>query len=464
MKATINRMEAAFRQQATHAVFMTAIAAFLVTALPLLADREEKGQNRILPPHKEAFGTTYSDLAMAWWDWAVNQPPDKNPITDTTGEFCHQGQDEDFGQGKKIFFLAGNFGGAEQTVRHCRIPKGKALFFPVVNQLWIAPEECNTGECRKISNDNIDKTSVLECIIDGVPVEDIYAYRAQSPPGGSPFHIRAGGLLESLAPDFYVPRDYLPGSVADGYWLLVELNDADDHVIEFRAKVGDPDNPEFQLSVKYVLTTRPPPRILPPERTLLGKSYGEWGAKWWQWALSIPADRNPVADPTGEFAGEGQAGPVWFAPGTFGTDVERSFTIPWGKFVFFPIYNWIFGSGIFDCEPTVPGVPCDVDVLRAGAAAQTETAEILQLTIDGLPVPDVRRYRASSPNPFSLTYPENSVVGVPAGTYYPHITDGYWIMLAPLSRGTHEIRYYVKAPDTLFGLIEFTVLHHITVE
>ena len=31
-----------------------------------------------------------------------------------------------------------------------------------------------------------------------------------------------------------------------------------------------------------------------------------------QWVLSIPADRNPLMDMTGEFCGEGQSGAVWF--------------------------------------------------------------------------------------------------------------------------------------------------------
>jgi len=207
-----------------------------------------------------------------------------------------------------------------------------------------------------------------------------------------------------------------------------------------------------------------PAHIANPRSRPFGKSYGEWGAKWWQWALSIPADRSPLSDETGEFAGEGQHGPVWFVAGTFGTDAERSFTVPRHKFLFLPVFNWIFGSGVFDCDPTVPGVPCVVEDLQAGAAANTEAAEILNVMIDGLPVPDVRRYRGASPEPFSITYPENSVTEVPAGTYSPNVSDGYWLMIAPLSRGTHEIRVHVSAPDTLFGLIEFTVVHNITVE
>jgi len=48
---------------------------------------------------------------------------------DPTGEFCH------VGQSGPVFFLAGNFGGT--TVRHCTVPAGKALFFPILNYFWV---------------------------------------------------------------------------------------------------------------------------------------------------------------------------------------------------------------------------------------------------------------------------------------------------------------------------------------
>jgi hypothetical protein len=91
-----------------------------------------------------------------------------------------------------------------------------------------------------------------------------------------------------------------------------------------------------------------------------------------------------------EFAAEGQAGPVWFLPGTFGTSVEREVIVPAGKTLFMPVFNWIFGSGVYDCDPTVPEVECDVPSLQAGAAQNTEAAEILEVKIDGVPVSDVR--------------------------------------------------------------------------
>jgi hypothetical protein len=257
MKQQYTNPRVAIRSRALTTAVLFTCAAVLTLPLQALADGGHRGDDRkkatrIIPPNQEAYGTSYSELAGAWWDWAVNQPPDMNPILDETGEFAHVGQNEDYGQGKSVFFLAGNFGG--ETVRSCTVPRGKALFFPIVNGLWIAPEEGNTEECRQAVNEFVGWPTEMQCIIDGVPVEDIRAYRAQSPPGGSPFHIQAGSLLESLDPGFYVPRGYVTGSVADGYWLLVKLGDGNQHVIEFSGTLGDPESPDFQLSVKYILT------------------------------------------------------------------------------------------------------------------------------------------------------------------------------------------------------------------
>jgi len=88
------------------------------------------------------------------------------------------------------------------------------------------------------------------------------------------------------------------------------------------------------------------PGILPPQSHPQGKTYGEWAVAWWQWALSIPEAQSPVADATGEFAGVGQSGPVWFLAGTFGNSAERTVTVPAGKSIFMPVHNWIFGAGV----------------------------------------------------------------------------------------------------------------------
>lgn len=204
----------------------------------------------------------------------------------------------------------------------------------------------------------------------------------------------------------------------------------------------------------------PNPGILPPDATAYGKTYGEWAVAWWQWALSLPADKSPFTDRTGEFCGEGQSGPVWFRGGA-PSDRETICHVPTGKAIFMPVYNWIFGAGVYDCDPSVPGVPCDVETLTVAAAAATDAATVLEATIDGVPVHSLESYRATSPEPFSVTYPEDNILGLPAGTYDPQVADGYWLLLGPLSKGPHTLRVHVEAPDVA---ISFTSVTHLIVE
>jgi len=184
----------------------------------------------------------------------------------------------------------------------------------------------------------------------------------------------------------------------------------------------------------------PNPRVLPPNSVPYGKTYAEWGAAWWQWALSIPAARNPVSDHTGQFCDQGQSGPVWFLAGTFGFSTERSCTVPAGKALFFPLVNRISGAGVGSCEPTKPGVACDVDAFIRSALDFLARVDILEAEVDGVPLQDLAQYVALS-TPFAVTLPSGAVFGLPAGKFAPHIASGYWLMLAPLPSGQHTIRF-----------------------
>ncbi len=210
--------------------------------------------------------------------------------------------------------------------------------------------------------------------------------------------------------------------------------------------------------------------IVPPNSTpdaAYGKTYGQWAAAWWQWGLSVPAAVNPILDTTGADAGQGQTGPVWFLGGTFGGGtINRTLTIPAGKAIFIPVYQWIFGATVGDCRPSNPGVRCQVRVLQASAAAATTSVNSLQVTIDGQSVSDLTQYRADSPGGFSVTLPEGNVLELfglpdPAGTYAPQVADGYWLLLAPLAPGTHIISVAVT-PDPNYGT-PFDVTYNITV-
>src|SRR5262245_1253253 len=84
----------------------------------------------------------------------------------------------------------------------------------------------------------------------------------------------------------------------------------------------------------------PNPGVAPPQSKAHGASYGEWSARWCQWALSFPLDQSPPAQDGAVDVSQGQSGSVWFLAGTFGGNATRSCTIPTGKALLFPIVTY----------------------------------------------------------------------------------------------------------------------------
>lgn len=196
------------------------------------------------------------------------------------------------------------------------------------------------------------------------------------------------------------------------------------------------------------------PGILPPQSAAFGKSYAEWGVAWNQWMIPFPTETNPVLDPTGEFALLGQQGHVFFLTGTFGGTVVRTVTVPTGKALFFPLANW----GLTYPEDAPLGLtPEEGEAwMRQLLNVTFDNLDIslLGCEVDGVPINNIKSYRAQSAA-YAMDFPVDctSVTdwlsnrpggGVPyePGMHYPNISDGYWIMLAPLSKGTHTIRIF----------------------
>jgi hypothetical protein len=209
----------------------------------------------------------------------------------------------------------------------------------------------------------------------------------------------------------------------------------------------------------------PNPQVVPLTLAPSGNTYGEWSARWWQWTLSIPAATNPTLDETGANCAEGQSGQVWFLAGSFGGTFERACPVPTGKALFFPILNAAFGAAVGDCEPTGVG-PCNLNTLRAAAAASMDPVTI-EASIDGVPLRHVTEHRVQSPV-FSVTLPEGNLpeflgVNAPSGTYAPMVSDGYWLMLAPLSAGVHIIQVQGIITGGVFEGFASNVTYHLTV-
>lgn len=156
-------------------------------------------------------------------------------------------------------------------------------------------------------------------------------------------------------------------------------------------------------------------------------------AQWWQWAMSFPRDRSPVADPTGDRCGLGQRGDVWFLAGGFGSSkISRTCKVPAGKTLFFPVINMVYWPG-----SEASGLTCER--ARALAALNNDAALDLFAEIDGTPVKDLRKHRVASDECFDVF----ARVPASAGLYraYPSATDGYWLQVEPLSPGRHTLKF-----------------------
>ena len=208
------------------------------------------------------------------------------------------------------------------------------------------------------------------------------------------------------------------------------------------------------------------------ESTVYGKTYGEWSANWWQWAFAGPDGRNPVQDLTGEFCGENQPkGKVWFLAGSFQVaNVERTCTIPPGRALFYPLLNvsWT------DCPNSPDATVSDADVRGILATSWGDLACQLTSTLDGTSISSMQiiTVRTQSPKFFSIL-PENNIGSAVAGCAEPmlpgksgrQISEGYWIMLPPLSPGEHVLTLHGAGCDTGTGnvLFENGVTYKLTV-
>lgn len=173
-----------------------------------------------------------------------------------------------------------------------------------------------------------------------------------------------------------------------------------------------------------VLETAPTPKVVPPYPHL----YGNLSAAWWQWALSQPVAGHPFNDDPAFDVTAGQHGPVWHLATPFG-NVVRQVTIPSNKFLF---------VGLLNAEAS------DLEGLGATREEQRDTANFLAdhitavaCSIDGVAVPNIDHYRFTSPQ-FSFHAPTPWIFGETGGQSTA-VADGYYLLFAPLSRGTHTI-------------------------
>src|SRR5688500_15727284 len=130
--------------------------------------------------------------------------------------------------------------------------------------------------------------------------------------------------------------------------------------------------------------------IVPPDATYHGKTYPEWTAAFWQFALSLPVEGHPFLTEEIDFSAR-QKGSVWFwgAPdGPF----TRHISMPPGKALFLTIR---------DVEVSTLEAPpffgATEEEQRAQANWFSDRIIDLFVTINGVPVENLEYFRFTSP-------------------------------------------------------------------
>jgi hypothetical protein len=263
------------------------------------------------------------------------------------------------------------------------------------------------------------------------------------------------------------------------------------------------------VAVPRALAQKVDPRVVPPNsaRSETGNTYEQWSAKWWQYVFSIPAEVNPLFDATGAQCAVEQTGPdtraVFFLVGAInvsGTATRNDCTVPAGKPLFFPILNVeTDNEGLttqlaqgqlrssFCRRHGLTGTTCDEMIIQ--------TVTELHASIDGVAVPNLTFFRTKSAV-FTYTFPatDNVLRLTCTGTTSPTCTDssggsvpfagltctpgsrsfpstctvdeavgdGFYLMLRPLSTGSHSVNFGgTFGPPLNFPL---DVTYNLTVE
>jgi hypothetical protein len=173
-------------------------------------------------------------------------------------------------------------------------------------------------------------------------------------------------------------------------------------------------------------------RIFSVESTPFGSAFSEWCVRWLKWCLEQPIEHNPAKDMTGKKCCQNQSGPVWFLAGTFGGQATRKCTIPMKKAIMFPIIEK-------ECSFAEDRDITTESDLISRTIDQTSRISHLEASIDGLAVQHLSRYRVQT-RVFDLVFPKNNVYSVQEGSTRA-TSNGFWILLEPLSAGEHKIYF-----------------------
>ena len=173
--------------------------------------------------------------------------------------------------------------------------------------------------------------------------------------------------------------------------------------------------------------------LVSPSEKIAGQSQVDWSRMWWQWAGSFEQDESPVSDRKGTRCHLRQEGAVWFLAGTYGSGrTIRTCTVPADRYLFFPMINYV----VFPAS----AMSLSCEQAKKEAAAATAEVSSLVLEVDGKLFRNLEVHRQATRVCFDLA-------AQAGGGMAPSAGNGYYIMLRPLSRGTHTLNFGGRLPE-----------------
>jgi hypothetical protein len=213
--------------------------------------------------------------------------------------------------------------------------------------------------------------------------------------------------------------------------------------------------------------------ILDPTGIYGGKTYGQWGDAYFKWLFELPGPDFPFADSTGAVCATAQSraedggavadGPFFLACTNAGR-VTRTCTIPAGRMLFLPMADWYGDNGGMAVGSQFTDQQWQ-DELSATAASVTTVALEIDGKCYGSTKSDFAPYLTewsqysytvpNTPSNYYATFNSSTFTGpVPSA-----FAGGYFILLAPLSAGSHTIHFTSLRPA-----ISEDVTYNLTVQ
>jgi hypothetical protein len=184
-------------------------------------------------------GKTIAQWTQEWWKWALNNPLDSNPLSDTSGGLASLNNNQ------PVFFVAGEAFLPGPVTREFTVPLGKPLLIPLDNFID-APPEALPGVASPVLGDNPRIRSIeasnaaqfdshvtnLFATIDGqsIPMSQLFGHLVNAP-----FFDAGVSQPNSVATAFVgaAAGTALNPVKSAGYWLMIDNLTPGTHTLHF---------------------------------------------------------------------------------------------------------------------------------------------------------------------------------------------------------------------------------------